>query len=377
MTVRAEATYPHVMRFAWVLVAALTGCRFYLPAETLEDAATGSIDAGIDTPAGSICFGVGLVKPCFPTAPTGIVTLPSSLDTSTSPLCSTTATAADGFCVIAGETIRVETAVGVIGAKPLVLVATMEIEISATLDAASHRGNTAPNYTTTQIGAGSDPAGGCNAGTAPGISSGGAGGTLGAFGGNGGDGAGGGPTDGGVAGGLQAITDLRGGCRGQNGVTGTPGQGGRGGGAVYLIANTAINISGLINASGEGGHPGITGVAGAGGGGSGGMIGLDAPTIANTGIVFANGASGGEGSGLSTSGVPGPEPNSVAASPAPLSGTSSGGDGGTGSGGGTATGGNGSNAGNNGGGGGGGGGVGVIKVYRGTLTGQHSPPPTP
>jgi hypothetical protein len=110
------------------------------------------------------------------------------------------------------------------------------------------------------------------------------------------------------------------------------------------------------------------------------MIGLDSPTINNTGSVFANGASGGEGSGQTTPGNFGPEPTSAAPSAAPVSGTNNGGDGGGGTGTGTNTGDNGKDGAggglSGGGGGGGGGGLGVIKVYRGTLGGQCSPAPT-
>ena len=338
------------------------------------------VDAGIDTPGGDACYGTGLVKPCFPTAPTGIVTLTNPLDTDNSQLCSTRATAAAGFCVIEGETIRVNEYVGVVGSKPLVLVATASIEITETLDAASHNGTTTP-FTTVQDGAGSDP-GECTAGTLPTADNsggGGAGGSFGTAGGSGGDGRGANASPG-LPGAMQTATTLRGGCPGQNGINGMFGRGGHGGGAVYLIAGMAINIAGAINASGEGGLRGVVnaaGGAGGGGGGSGGMIGLDAPTIANSGVVFANGGSGGEGGGELSSGTTGPEPRDAGASPIATAGSGIGGDGGAG-GAATTTGGTGAPGagagGADGGGGGGGGGVGVIKVYRGTLTGNHSPP---
>jgi hypothetical protein len=340
-------------------------------------------EAGIpDAPDGTpqpVCFGAatGLVKPCFASAPTGDVRLATALNTDTSPMCMAPMSGGDGFCVIAGASITVEASVGVSGSKPLVLVAVGTIDVSSRLDVASHHNPAAP-FATTQIGAGSAPSGGCNAGTAPGANGGGAGGSLIGLGGTGGKSAGGT----GTPGAAQTITALRGGCPGQDGQTGTFGLAGHGGGAVYLIANTAINISAPLNASGEGGRPGITGSAGAGGGGSGGMIGLDSPVINNTSAVLANGASGGEGSGMGNAGEPGAEPNTAAATPPAAGGTTNGGDGGRGStgGGGMANGGDGQNGGvglNLGGGGGGGGGVGIIKVYRGTLTGEHSPPPTP
>lgn len=322
------------------------------------------IDAGIDTPVGAPCYGVGLVKPCFPSAPMGDVMLPATIDTDAPGTCSTVVTAADDLCVIAGATISNEGAVSVTGSKPLVLVAVTTITIGATLDAASHR---AP----AKSGPGSDPNGQCTGGTQPTISGGGAGGTLIGAGGNGGNGAAGGT--GGIAAAARNVTTLRGGCRGQN-APGVGAQGGAGGGAVYLIANTSITINAPINASGAGGSPGITGSAGAGGGGSGGMIGLDSPVISNNRVVFANGASGGEGSGQATPGNPGPEPiDGVISGPA-QDGTTNGGDGGSGSGGTTANGSNGVTGAA--GGGAGGGGVGLIKTYRGPLGGMASPPPT-
>lgn len=340
------------------------------------------LDAGIDTPQGLSCYGAstGLVKPCFPAPPTENVILPTTIDTSASTLCSTVVTSDDNstanYCVIAGATISVPDAVNVTGAKPLVLVAVTTITIGANLDAASHR-------MPAKIGPGADRST-CDGGAGPTNNGGGAGGSLVGLGGAGGDNAG--NNGGGTRGAAQTISTLRGGCPGQGGASGTPGRGGHGGGAVYLIAGTSITIEAAINASGEGGLPGTDNGGGAGGGGSGGMIGLDAPLITNNGVVFANGGSGAEGcSSGNTDGAAGNEPTS--ASPSGQSGgqTQTGGDGGGGgaggTGGGMADGSPGLDAqqfmGNTGGGGGGGGGVGVIKVYRGTLGGNHSPPPTP
>lgn len=94
--------------------------------------------------------------------------------------------------------------------------------------------------------------------------------------------------------------------------------------------------------------------------------------------LIANGGGGGEGSGNGANGNPGADPTSVTPAAGGIGGGGgnggSGGAGGTG--GGMANGGNGSNAPADGG-GGGGGGTGVIKVYRGTLNGDHSPMPMP
>jgi len=337
-------------------------------------------DGGGDGPTQKVCYGStsGLVRPCFPSAPSGDITLQAAIDTTNDPMCSKTVTDVPaGLCVITGANITVAsgTIVAATGTKPLVLVATGMITVSGALNASSYHATTAP-YATTQTGAGADPMNGCLAAGAPGVSGGGAGGTFTELGGAGGGGNGG--SAGGTAGGPQATVALRGGCRGQNALGAGGGRGGRGGGAVYFIAST-INIDGTINASGEGGGLGVSGGnAGGGGGGSGGLIGFDAATITNNGLVFANGGGGGEGSGGGQSGLPGLDATGVGVATGGAGG-SPGGNGGNGGAGGTAggtkTGGNGATAGADGG-GGGGGGTGVIKVYGGgTLGGQYSPNP--
>ena len=383
LTARVEGAYLRLMRFAWALVAVAAGCRFDLPRVESVDAAT-EPDGGVDAPPNAdVCYGSGIVKPCFAAAPTGTRTLTNPIDTDGATTCTAVTSGANGLCVIAAGSISVEELVHVIGAKPLVLVATGSITISGTLDAASHRGLATP-YTTIFVGAGANPGGGaCNAGTAPTVSSaaggGGAGGTLTALGGNGGDSRNGGASEGGVRGVAPTIAGLRGGCPGQNGINGLPGQGGSGGGAVYLIAETMIAISGQINASGEGGHPGVTNAAGGGGGGSGGMLGLDSPMIMNNGAVYANGGGGAEGSGTTTPGAPGQEAINENQAPASQP-TSNGGNGGAGGAGGSGIGAAAGSAGetvDGFGGGGAGGGTGLIKVYRGSLTNNRSPNPTP
>jgi hypothetical protein len=333
-------------------------------------------DGGVDT-GPKICYGSqnGLVRPCFPSAPTQDLTLPAAINTTNDPLCSTEVTDVPaGLCVIARANITVAGTVAVTGSRPLVLVAPGAITITGVgvLDAASHHATTDP-YATMQVGANVDPANGCNAPGPPGASGGGAGGTFTLSGGAGGGG-------GGAAGSPQANVTLRGGCSGGSALGANGGRGGRGGGALYLIANT-ITIAGAINASGEGGARGITGTnTGGGGGGSGGLIGIDATTINNTGVVFANGGGGGEGSGGGTSGLPGLDPTGVTGATGGTGG-STGGNGGLGGSGGTAggnpMGGNGQTAPGEGG-GGGGGGTGLIRVYGGTmLRGEYSPnPPT-
>ena len=353
---------------------------------SIVDGATSNVDAAIDGPS-MFCYGdpQGLVTPCFATEPSGDLVLPASIDTTNDALCSSgVLNVPSTVCVVAGANINVADGmtVAVTGSRPLVLVATRTITIGpdGVLDVASHRSSASPD-TTAQIGAGSDPVGGCDPGVAPRASNGGAGGTFVAPGGAGGSGESGGA--GGMPGAGQPIT-LRGGCSGQagspdGGSGGGRGQGGHGGGAVYLIARTITN-GGTINASGEGGARGrASGNAPAGGGGSGGLIGLDAPTITNFHLVFANGGGGGEGADGPNSGLPGAEATGVGAANGGAGG-GFGGNGGVGGAGGTSggmsSGGMGGSSAADGG-GGGGGSTGVIKVYRGTLGGAFAPFPAP
>ena len=330
-------------------------------------------DAGSDGNGGDFCYGTGLVRACFATMPSGTRTFSTNtaINTDDAGACATL-TNSTTLCAIAAQTIDIASGATVAahGSKPLVLVAVDSITISGALDASSHRGGA--------TGPGADLAG-CDAGTAPNAAGGGgAGGTFGLRGGNGGNrfdaSAGGG------AGNPITPTVLRGGCKGQDGGGTNPGAGGSGGGGVYLIATNAIMISGAIDASGAGGNGGTTGSSGGGGGGAGGYIGLEAPSVMNSGNLFANGGGGGEASGTTTGGMSGADPASPAM-PAPGGslGSTNGGDGGSGAAGIASgqNGGNGNAAGASGGGGGGGGGGGIIHVVPSTpLGGMVSPPQT-
>jgi hypothetical protein len=337
----------------------------------------GGGDSGTDTPPGdnANCFGTGLVVACFSAAPSGDQMLATSVivNTDTSPQCATL-TNGNNWCVIAAHSITINTGVTVAatGMRPLVLVATESITMSGLIDVASHRG--------VGIGAGAD-APGCNEGSPPTGTSGGAGGS---FGGAGGDGAAVGGNAG-TAGATIIPTMMRGGCPGQNGSDDTaPGPRGHGGGGVMLIANNTITIGGIVNASGSGGGGGGNSAnAGAGGGGSGGLIGLDAPTIMVSGVVVANGGGGGEASGAVSTGDVGDDPtNATTPALGGSGGSSFGTDGGNGAYATTLTG---DNAATNctgtcttpSAGGGGGGGAGLIKHYRATSiggSGTISPP---
>ena len=333
------------------------------------------LDSPIDGDPTGVCYGTGLVRVCFTEPPQGDPMLMSGTVNSDSPLvCSDkvvsggTGAGGTAYCVIGAHTITVPMMQTVTssGGKPIVFVATDSITIDGTLDFAGHR-------QTPATPAGGDWSG-CNAASAASMAGGGAGGSFAGTGGNGGS-AGGTPAMAGAA--LAAPTELHGGCAGQNGSGGDgAGSRGHGGGGVYLIAVTNISVTGAINASGAGsGSGGDSEVGGGGGGGSGGMIGLDAPMLALSGPVFANGGGGSSGSSASQHGSSGSDPVNGA------QGGGGAGASGAGGGGGFAATANGIPGGDGvsgtTGGGGGGGSVGVILIY-GTHTGAGtiSPPPT-
>jgi hypothetical protein len=343
------------------------------------------IDAGMSPPEGGgmtpdaqVCFGNTLLHICLAAAPTQSLTISNTtpINTTNSPMCVATVSGGTNFCVVAATNININATLRATGSKPLVLIASEAIMMSAagSIDVGSHRGP--PE----EAGAGADPdpATICKPGTPPTgdtTSGGGAGGSFTGLGGNGG-------TGGGVAGGTAgpvagAITDLRGGCPGQDGEGLATGKKGHGGGAVFLIAVQKIDLQGNIIAGGEGGSGAASGSSGGGGGGSGGMIGFDAPMITATGRIVANGGGGGEGSGTTAKGNPGDDATAITTAKGGADGTTNGGDGGNGSAGAAAgTGAVGSNG--NGGGGGGGGGAGLIKAPANANLGtQVSPAATP
>lgn len=352
----------------------------------------GPIDADIDAEPDAFdpnCFGKSPFTVCLQSVPTADRTLPMAINTaSTGPDNCTASGGAIGMvsgveaCVIAGANlIAGGTIVGVFGPRPLVLVATDTITVTTTnFDITSRTSGTpsdGPNANPPQCMADA---------TLDGTSGmGGAGGGAGAtFGGKGSDGADAvaGAIAGGVAKDPPATYDvLRGGCRGGTGAAGTStsAAGGSGGGAVYLVARSAIMITGTINASGAGGLGGVGSRGGGGGGGSGGMIVLHAPTL-SLGVaarVFANGGGGGGGAGqtLVDGGNGG---DAITADTAASGGVASGNDGTSGGAGAfksTAPGTPGEAA--QGGGGGGGGGVGVIRILSGQSVAPINVSPAP
>jgi hypothetical protein len=320
--------------------------------------ASATVDARVLVDAAPGCFGIGLVAIC-PTAPvTSPLTLPSSIDTAGPACLPYTGSQPGELCVVAGTTITVDRIVLVRGSRPLVVLASDTITITATgtLDAASTRGG--------GRGAGSI-ASSCVAHPAQG-DRGGPGGSFGGRGGFGGEGetAGREPSEP-----VPQAGWLRGGCDGGASMIA---MGGAGGGAVYLVAGVQIRVSGTINASGAGGGAGTTNRGGAGGG-SGGMIGLDAPVIEVTGSIFANGGGGGASDTDATAGQ-----ESLATAGVGRGGRANdggGADGGDGAAGVIRSGRDGARG--NDGGGGGGGGAGVIVVFPPRLLpGNISPPAT-
>jgi hypothetical protein len=344
-------------------------------------------DAGIPDSrpldAGPACYGSAPYTVCFASKPTGNleVTVSTTFDTATGTgtgtqlTCATTMSGGAGYCVVAANTITINSLLRAVGSKPLVLVAADSINVPASIDVSSRRNPTPP---VDSIGAGAD-APGCNAGTLPntggGASGGGAGGSFVGAGGNGGNGGGG---NGGAKGSAPGFgTVLRGGCPGQDGAGGGHGARGHGGGAVFLIAGKGITVGGTINAGGEGGAGGNGANDGGGGGGAGGLIGFDAMTIMVTGTLIANGGGGGEGgSSGGTNGTNGGDASSTTAAPGGANASMSGGDGGAGSAG--VAGGSGATPLDaTGGGGGGGGGAGLIKGPPSSLGPSVSPAATP
>jgi hypothetical protein len=210
-------------------------------------------------------------------------------------------------CTIARTAIRIINTNGVIGDRPLVLVATTTItlESNAVLDV-SAPGPRAPDTACNDAGNGMNG------------NSGASGGAGGSFGSSGGNGANGSTTIlGGTAGDVIAapVRTLRGGCPGGTGGDGGGGSntvaGGLGGGAVLLVAREAIGIEGTINASGTGATGGKDSFGGGGGGGSGGMIAFHTTllTVQASGRIVANGGGGGGGAGNGDPGDPGANPD--------------------------------------------------------------------
>ena len=348
-----------------LIIALAGGCTFSTAIDPDGSTNPGGEPGVGSEPANLHCYGTGLgVSACLMQVPTTpfVVSTDRTIDTTSGAECAPEVTA---WCVIAASAITIEggATLGAQGTRPLVLLSMTTIAVIGNIDVASHIA------TLQDAGPGANAAA-CTPGVAAATRGGGFGGSFGTKGGDGGG------VTGAMASDAFVPAALHGGCTGSVGAA-TGGSGGHGGGAVDLIAETSITVSGTINASGKSGSSTTEDGAGGGGGGSGGMIVFDTPvlTFAATTNVFANGGGGGEGTAGNT-GVGGTDPVSPALGGIGGSGGTTGGDGGNG-GFGTlpgAIGGNGISM--NEGGGGGGGGAGVIKLFRGTAPtlGLVSPP---
>ena len=264
------------------------------------------------------------------------------------------------------------------GTRPVIFAAYSSIKVEGTVDVSS---------TTNSRGAGGSPE---NCATdSVGLARGGAGGSHSTvLGGNGG-----GTNGGGLGGEAMLPTSelpLQGGCRGGRGGDGEPsssgGSGGHGGGAIYLSAQTLIEISGTIAAGGGGGAGAGSGAdagsshPGGGGGGAGGHVILESPQIMLLqALIAANGGGGGGGSAEGNAGsTGGPGPAGVVGG-SPGQGGGAGGDGGRGGDGSGCPGSAAAPGAQTNGGGGGGGACGKLDIYSDDVdqsTSTFSPGPT-
>jgi hypothetical protein len=304
---------------------------------------------------------------------TGVWTINTSSQTVTDPLGSAFTPASlvisqdggvEAWLITASDiTVDADASVRVIGARPLIMASTDDIDVLGLIDVSAG-------------GAGSEPSI-CSAtapqpGQAEGSGSGAGGG--GAFNGDGGDGSGGeSPGTGGAGGTSVALPDsIRGGCAGAMGGDTEGGPGGLGGGALLLAARNSVVVSGVLSAGGQGGRGALADSAGGGGGGSGGLLVLESMAVNVPGVMVANGGGGGAGSNGNMSALDG-EDGRLATSRA--EGGAGQGAGGTGGDGGTAqlNGLDGLMDDDGGGGGGGGAGFNVVRASTWSVAGTVSP----
>lgn len=274
--------------------------------------------------------------------------------------------------------IMANTKLRVTGSLPLALIAygTTTVEQAAVIDASDGGAGARATCPNSAIAGRPDDGG----------AGGGGGGGFGGAGGTGGTGNSDGTAVAGGTGGepIEQPPGPLGGCPGAAGGKGDDGGGspGKGGGAIYIAAQTKIEIaaSSGINVGGGGGGGGqkngtfSDGDAGGGGGGSGGLIMLESPIVRSLGTLAANGGGGGEASGNGSSGKGG-EAGKLATTPAAGGGgnSSSGTDGGAGGAKGAPNGASVTTS-QAGGGGGGGGGAGFVVVLSADPTVETTSP---
>ncbi|HEY0251621.1 MAG TPA: hypothetical protein VGC41_08845, partial [Kofleriaceae bacterium] len=272
------------MRGFWAFIG-VAGCSFSpsnsAPSDGRPLDATVLHDGKSDAPApGQLCVGtLAYDKICWDLAAhppqTGVKTFSGSIgpiDTASSQQCDRNAMVGpDNPCVIAADSIVIDTDLRLLGPGGVVFVATTgAIQVTA--------GHNVNAGALAQAGAGGLAE--CTGSVAPVGSGGGFGGSFTVRGGNGGD------SDeedevGGESAPAHDVASINGGCPG--GFGGGPGADpGFAGGAVILIG-TSIQLDGKILAFGGGGKGSQAAGKGGGGGGAGGLIVLDAPTITSTG----------------------------------------------------------------------------------------------
>jgi hypothetical protein len=211
---------------------------------------------------------------------------------------------ATNTAVLTVGAFTVSTDLTITGDKPLVIVASGVVTISAPIHANAIHHTPGPGGALPGAGLGK----GTNGQSQGTDDSGGSGAGYGVAGAAGGDSnQDQGPTGGPAYGSAATIAGGSGGGTGGNSNScpnagaGLPklGTGGAGGGALQISSSVSITVTaaGNINVGGGGGYAGCDQAA-AGGGGSGGMIFLEAPTVDVQGALAANGGSGGGGGGV-------------------------------------------------------------------------------
>lgn len=216
--------------------------------------------------------------------------------------------------VLQAKDIEITSKVTIVGAIPIVFVATGRITLTETgmLEASADHARPGPGGAAASDGPGAGIDGGSNG---FGQDAGGSGGSFGTRGGASGAGDAGGLVaaahDGGPVYGTAELRVLEGGSGGGHPsplCSVGPRFGGAGGGAIQLSA-PALDLRGVINAGGGGGEATdacfANGLSG-GGGGGGGAIYLQAFTLSGTGTIAANGGGGaGTADGLGNKGAAG------------------------------------------------------------------------
>ena len=206
-----------------------------------------------------------------------------------------------GIAVLRTGAFTIDVACAIVGASPLVVLASGAVTVSAELDGSAKldvavAGGAAPVAGTGHGASGVDVSSDSSGGGGGGF------GTAGARGGNASS-----SSKGGAAGAAYGTmrTDFNAGSGGGNGSPygncGTKGHGGSGGGAIQISSAASITIAatGVIAVNGGGGRGGCdnggSSTMSGGGGGSGGEIFLEAKTITMSGVLVANGGGGGGG----------------------------------------------------------------------------------